>query len=232
MTDDRHARDAPAWLRSYVTREERFVHGPASWSLTLPASSEDLFDAEAFESDERLPYWADLWPSAKRFARFILDGGCPEARDGRRVLELGSGIALVSLALRAVGADALATDYEASALRFAEWNAERNGLAPLRTRTLDWRDPAAELASPLVVAADVLYERRNAESLASLLPQVVAPGGRALLADPRRPWRAHLMERLGERGFEVVERPLGPELGPGGKEVEIVLLECRRPAPR
>jgi hypothetical protein len=93
---------------------------------------------------------------------------------------------------------------------------------------LDWRDPPKDMCAPLVVAADVLYERRNAQAIASLLPAIVAPGGRALLADPRRPWRAELIERLQRAGWSAMETQLGAELGPSGKEIEIVLLECRR----
>lgn len=214
---------APEWLRPFVTKEDRFTHRDIAWTLTLPSNSEDLFDAEAFESDERLPYWADLWPSAKRLARHILDGHVPE----RDAIELGSGVALVSMALKARGANVIATDYEANALRFAELNAARNALGGLLTRVLDWRHPPSDLRAPLVIAADVLYERRNAQAIAALLPKLVAPGGRALLADPRRPWRAELMSLLDRVGWSTVELPLGAEHGPGGRDVEIVLIECR-----
>jgi predicted nicotinamide N-methyase len=158
--------EEPEWLRAFATREEHFAHGSAAWTLTLPASSEDLFDAAAFESDERLPYWADLWPSAKRLARWVLDGNVPESH----AIELGSGVALVALALRARGAEVTATDYEKDALRFAELNAARNALGPLPTRLFDWRHPPQGLSAPLVIAADVLYEKRNADALAELLP--------------------------------------------------------------
>ena len=38
----------------------------------------------------------------------------------------------------------------------------------------------------LILAADVLYERKNAAALADLVPQLLAPGGEAIFADPRR----------------------------------------------
>lgn len=219
---------SPAWLSRFATREDRFVHGDHAWSLVLPKSSEDLFDQAAFDSDERLPYWADLWPSATCLARAILDRRVIEIdASAMDAIELGSGVALVSLAMRAIGASIVATDYEPDALRFAAWNAEANGLGPLATRVLDWRTPPADLSAPLVIAADVLYEKRNADAIAELLPRIVAPGGRALFADPRRPWRAHLMERLAAVGWVVTERPLGIEPGPTGKATPIVLLECR-----
>ena len=70
---------------------------------------------------------------------------------------------------------------------------------------VDWRDPPPELldAAPfdLVVAADVLYERRNAEALASLLPRLVGPKSTVLITDPRRPDAGHLVEALAAVGW-------------------------------
>jgi predicted nicotinamide N-methyase len=147
-----------------------------------------LIDEAEFDSDERLPYWADLWPSARGLTRHLLDAPPPE----RIAVELGAGVALPSLALRRMGVAVRATDWYEDALRFARANAERSGLAPLETGHLDWLRHHGEERYPLVIAADVLYEVRNAEALAELLPRLVAPGGRALVADPGR---------VHERGF-------------------------------
>jgi predicted nicotinamide N-methyase len=221
----------PSALAGFALRTEDFTHGDVRWTLALPASSEDLFDAAAFERDERLPYWADLWPSAKRLARLCLDEPARVVGGGGTVLELGCGVGLVSLALLARGARPIATDYEEDALRFARWNAERNGLGPLEARPLDWREPPSDLRVDRVVGADVLYEKRNALAIASLLARVLAPSGEALLADPRRPWRGAFIDALRvdrERSWSIDEIALGPELGPGGTAIEIVLLRVRR----
>lgn len=172
----------------FETREERFSHRGWSASILLPRAADALIDEAEFESDERLPYWADLWPSARGLARHLLENPPAEAL----ALELGCGVALPSLALRHLGVDALATDWYEEALLFARANAERNKLGELRTSALDWLRPAIRDRFPLVLAADVLYEIRNAEALAAVLPRLVAPGGRALVADPGRVY---------ERGF-------------------------------
>ncbi len=157
---------------------------------------------EEFERDERIPYWADLWPSARALARHLLDAPAPAGR----VLELGCGVALPSLALLSRGADVVATDYYHAALGFAQANAARNGLPALRAAPLDWRDEPALGRFPLVVAADVLYERRNAEALAALLPRVVEDGGAFLLADPGRTYLADFRARMRADGWR--EEPL------------------------
>ncbi|MBV9772607.1 MAG: methyltransferase domain-containing protein, partial [Gemmatimonadetes bacterium] len=158
-------------LRRFVTRVEPFVHGAFWLDVLLPRAADELIDESDFDEDERLPYWADLWPSARALARRLLDGPAPAGR----VLELGCGVALPSLALLSRGADVLATDYYDDALRFARVNAERNGLPALAARLVDWRDLPPDLGRfDTVLAADVLYEQRNAEALAAVLPRVTA----------------------------------------------------------
>ncbi|HET6228451.1 MAG TPA: methyltransferase domain-containing protein [Longimicrobiaceae bacterium] len=198
MTDAVPGPSLEAELRAeFAVREEPFSHGAFSVSVLLPRAAEDLIDESDFNVDERLPYWADLWPSARALARHLLDEPPPAGQ----VVELGCGVALPSLALRSVGASVTATDYYAEALRFARANAERNGLPPLPTAELDWREPPTIGPYDLVLAADVLYEMRNARSLAALLPRIVAPGGSVLLADPGRVYLADFRKMMLAAGW-------------------------------
>src|SRR4051812_22440744 len=185
----------------FDVREETFAHGDFRVRMLLPRAADELIDEAEFEADERMPYWADLWPSARGLTRHLLDR-LPAAS---RIVELGAGVALPSLALRSLGSDPLVTDYYADALRFAEANAARNGLAPLRTALLDWRDPPAGDTWDLVVAADVVYEQRNGEALAELLPKILAGGGQMLLADPGRVYFGEFRDRMEEMDWAVEE---------------------------
>jgi predicted nicotinamide N-methyase len=54
-----------------------------------------------------------------------------------------------------------------------------------------------------VIAADVLYEQRNAEALARLLPRILAEGGHALLADPGRLYFPEFRDRMEEADWCV-----------------------------
>src|SRR5919199_6483413 len=129
--------------------------------LLVPPDPEALLDERAFEDEEFLPYWAELWPSALALAD-ILAGAPPAAR----MLELGCGLGVPSLVAALRGAEVLATDWSPDALELLRANAQRVG-AELAVQRLAWADGAAGLAEtwPLVVAADVLYERRNAPLL-------------------------------------------------------------------
>ncbi|HEV7590595.1 MAG TPA: methyltransferase domain-containing protein [Longimicrobium sp.] len=182
-------------------REEAFAHRDFRVRMLLPRAADALIDEAEFEADERMPYWADLWPSARGLTRHLLD----RPPSARRIVELGAGVALPSLALRSLGADPLATDYYADALRFAEANARRNGFAPLRTALLDWRDPPANDQWDLIVAADVVYEQRNGEAVAELLPRILADGGQMLLADPGRAYFGEFRDRMEEMDWAVEE---------------------------
>jgi predicted nicotinamide N-methyase len=174
--------------------------GPVVLSVLRPRSAEDLIDEDDYARDERLPYWAELWPSALVLAERL--GGRP--LNGLRAVELGCGIGLPSIVAALGGAIVLATDWYAEALDFTRANAAAAG-ARVSTMAVDWRDPPAALLArgpvDLVIGADVLYEERNGAALAALLPRLLPPGGEALIADPRRPHAAALIEPLRAAGW-------------------------------
>src|SRR5262249_19814352 len=68
--------------------------------ILRPPSAEELIDEAAFDEEEFLPYWAELWPSGLALARHVAT--C-EVR-GLRVLELGCGLGLPALAAAHGGA--------------------------------------------------------------------------------------------------------------------------------
>ena len=209
--------------RRFAVREEPFAHGPFSVDLLLPRSADELIDVSAFNTDERLPYWAELWPSARALTRWALDAPLPAGP----ALELGSGVALPALALRWRGARVVASDYYPEALEFARVNALRNSIPPPDTLLLDWRRPPPGLGHfPLVVAADVLYERRNADALLDLLPAVTEPGGRVVIADPGRVHAADFRAALESRGWSAREIARAEEASgaPGSGAVSRIAL--------
>jgi predicted nicotinamide N-methyase len=181
-------------------------------------------DEEEFARDERLPYWADLWPSATALGRRI----SKEDLADRRVVELGCGVGLPSVAALASGARVTATDHYVAALDFARYNARANLGREPETRLLDWHAPGVEELGPfdLVLAADVLYERRNVPALVALIPTLLATGGEVLLADPRRKDTPEFLERMREKGFySAMEESF---VTADGRKVAILLHRLRR----
>jgi predicted nicotinamide N-methyase len=178
-------------------------------AVLRPRDSEALIDEDAFECEERLPYWAELWPSGVALARAV----CGAALGGRRVLELGcGGLALPSIAAALAGARVLATDWAEDALDLARANAERNG-AEIAVERAAWADGDA-LAErgpfDVVLAADVLYERRNLDLIEALLPRL---GRSVWLADPGRPLLEEFLERIaGAWEVRTTQDPVTPRV--------------------
>ena len=101
------------------------------------------------------------------------------------------------------------------------------GLEP-GTALLDWRAPELENLGTfdLVFAADVLYERKNASSLAGLVPKLLAPGGEAVFADPRRDEAPVFLDAMDELGFYDETEEITIEQGT--REVKVLLHHLRR----
>jgi predicted nicotinamide N-methyase len=171
-------------------------------TLLRPPSADELIDEDAFDEDEFLPYWAELWSSGVALAGAV--SGLELS--GARVLELGAGLGLPSLAAALRGAHVLATDWAEDAVDLLRRNAARNGIA-LRVERVRWDEPeplVREAPWELVLGADLLYEQRNADQLLDLLPRL---GGEILLADPGRPFtRSFLAHWRVEQVAEGVHR--------------------------
>jgi len=169
-----------------------------SLTISRPVDYDQLIDDAAADPEQNLPYWAELWPSGVALAAKI--AGDPAITRGRRVLELGCGLGVTAIAALKAGADLLVTDYSPEALTLCALNAlDQAGVAP-RSLQVNWRDLGSPLhageAFPIVLAADVLYERRDVEPLLTLVDRVVAPGGDLWLAEPGRPAAAQFLEAM------------------------------------
>ena len=148
-----------------------------------PANSDELISEQDFAVDDRLPYWADLWPSSVVLARFLrgLRG------EGRTLLELGCGSGAVATAAARAGFEVTATDYYEDSPLFARANAWRNAQVDITARCADWNSWPNDLRGfDMIVASDVLYEQRNAPLIARVMAQSLGQHGEGWIADPGR----------------------------------------------
>ena len=127
-----------AWHRSCMMDDlvEHVIALPGrELAVLAPRDREALLSEEAFEQEEFLPYWAELWPSGVALARAI----ARRPLTGRRALELGCGLGLPALAAALQGGRVLATDWAPDAIALLERNAARNDV-DLTTATYRWDD--------------------------------------------------------------------------------------------
>jgi len=133
----------PKALEATLSRRFRVVEtqvqlGGRTLTILHPASAEDLIDEKEFEQDERLPYWAELWPSSRILGEWVLR----MTGNGRSLLELGCGAGVVATCAGLAGFHVVVSDYYEDALRFAQVNAWRNGAPTPKGLVLDWRNLA------------------------------------------------------------------------------------------
>jgi predicted nicotinamide N-methyase len=172
-----------------VVRQEIDIEG-GPLVVMQPADAAEIPDKHEVDWAPVVPYWSVLWRSgvalAKELARLDLRG--------RRVVELGCGLGVPSLAAARAGAEVLASDQEPEAIALLMRNARENGVE-LSVLQANWSSPDELLAAApfdLAVAADVLYMRQSVAQLLELLPRL-AP--EIWLADPGRSFTEPFFER-------------------------------------
>lgn len=111
-----HGKQESGWDSNALRPVERRIDiNGRPLSVWRPPDMESLIDLVAFDEDERIPYWADVWESAIVLAETLAAGD----GHGLSLLELGCGLGLPSLAAARAGFTVTATDYESPALEGA-----------------------------------------------------------------------------------------------------------------
>ena len=162
----------PSW-RAVEDLVEHVVALPGrELALLAPRDRDALLSEEAFEHEEFLPYWAELWPSALALARVV----ARRAADRPRACSSSAaGSGCRRSPPRSAGGRVLATDWSPDVGRDdrAQRRAQRRcaldaarvplGRATRRRSAPPW---------PLVLASDVLYEapQRRAAARAAAAP--------------------------------------------------------------
>jgi len=188
----------------------RFAQGAVTIELVRPADPDRLLDAPDVlawnRRDDYMPYWAYLWPGAFLLAEAVARRDWPE---GLTALEIGCGLGLAGLVALARGMRVEFTDYDAAPFEFIAQSAVRNRFDPAcwSVARLDWRQPPSN-RYPLILGADVLYERRLVPMVADLLNRLLEPKGVALTAGPYRVATEGLEAALASRDLAAWATPI------------------------
>jgi predicted nicotinamide N-methyase len=186
--------------RHFTTAMEEVTVGSTRYVLRKPENADHLISEADYVMDERLPYWADLWPSARILAETIR----AEVGEGRRLIELGCGLGLATIAAMDAGFDVLATDYYEDAIHMTRANAWRNLGREPAIQLVNWRLWPDDIGTfDVVLAADVLYEKEYAILVADCIARALAPDGVAFIADPGRLALPDFHARLPKAGLRV-----------------------------
>lgn len=150
---------------------------------------------------ERLcPYFGVVWPSARGLAGALEELG-HSVLAGKRVLEIGCGLAVPAFVAASLGGRVTATDFHPEVPRFLERNRALNADVQIDYLELNWSSADQSGEFDWVIGSDILYERQQPELVARTLQSTLKPGGRALIADPARPYLQVFVDEMRKKGF-------------------------------
>jgi len=144
------------------------------------------------------PLFGLIWPSAR-----ILAGAMQTFEiAGKRILEIGCGLALASLVVQRRGADITASDGHPLAAAFLAENLRLNRLAPIPFQTGNWADADPNLGQfDLIIGSDLLYERDQPDLLAGFIDRHSNGRVEVIIVDPDRGNRAKFNRGMADRGY-------------------------------
>ncbi len=210
-------------------RREKVVLKAATFIIDRPGDMEELLDLpsvqSAFNADSYMPYWADIWPAARMLARAVLE---TDWQPDLTALEIGCGLGLAGLAALSKGLRVIFSDYDLTAVAFAERNAGLNGYTNYGAHPFDWRDPPDDLIVPMILGSDLTYEERNHDPLLAVFEKMLAPGGTILLTDQDRPATPAFIARLEQLGWSIARRQMKAG-NPGQRREQGTLYTINRP---
>ena len=161
--------------------------------------SDRLGEAQALGiSSAQWPLFGILWASSKVLAHEM--ASYPIA--GKRILEVGCGLALSSLVLNARHADITATDIHPEAGSFLVENVRINHGGKIPFLRAGWNDASDGLGQfDLIIGSDILYERDHIDLLSEFIDGHAKPVCEVVLVDPGRSNHAAFSKKMVALGY-------------------------------
>lgn len=166
--------------------------------------SDPLGEAEALGiSSAQWPLFGVVWASSEALANEMLDF----AIEGKRILEVGCGMALSSLVLNARGANITATDIHPEVGGFLAENVKLNNGKKIPYLRTGWRDGCDGLGTfDVVIGSDILYERDHIDLLSEFINRHANRKCEVLLVDPGRSHHAPFSKKMITLGYSHSQR--------------------------
>ncbi|WP_028455673.1 class I SAM-dependent methyltransferase [Chitinilyticum litopenaei] len=202
----------------YQTRNQQVhVHSAAPLAIRSLLDKQQFHDPDGSAAAAGItaatwPLFGQVWPSAQKLADLMQTWHI----DGRRVLEIGCGLALASLVIQRREGNITASDCHPLTESFLRANLLLNDLPPLPYHTGNWgRDNPGLGEFDLIIGSDVLYERSHPEQLAGFIALHAAPACEVLIVDPNRSNRNAFHRVMAGLGFAHTETAIVAPLHDG-----------------
>jgi predicted nicotinamide N-methyase len=186
-------------LRSLLDRQQ--YHDPSDEAQALGISP------------AQWPLFGLLWPSA----RILADAMHLFELAGKRILEIGCGLALASLVVHRRSGNITASDHHPLAAAFLLENLRLNQLPQMKYESGDWSRANPRLGRfDLIIGSDVLYDRGQPEALSGFIDRHSAGIVEVLIADPDRGNQAGFNRMMDALGYSHTEARVWSLPGNGG----------------
>ncbi|MGJ8663703.1 MAG: class I SAM-dependent methyltransferase [Marinicella sp.] len=145
------------------------------------------------------PIFGVIWPSSLVLAHYISN----YPTTGKRILEIGCGMALSSLLLNDQNADITATDHHPDAEFFLQRNTLLNQGKDIVYERVDWADETDELGLfDLIIGSDILYEDEHILMVADFINCHASATCEVILVDPGRGRKTKISTLMQTYGYE------------------------------
>jgi predicted nicotinamide N-methyase len=144
------------------------------------------------------PLFGIIWPAGLVLAHYMSN----YPTEGKRILEMGCGMALSSLLLNHQNADITATDHHPEAAFFLQRNTLLNQGKDIEFKRLDWADKTDQLGLfDVIIGSDILYEDQHIQLVADFINSHASPRCEIILVDPGRGRKNKLGVLMQEFGY-------------------------------
>jgi len=152
-----------------------------------------------------------VWPSSKMLASKV----SVLELEGKRVLEIGCGLALSSIVLHQMGVDITASDYHPLAKAFLDKNVLSNDLSPIKYQTGNWETENPLLGKfDLIIGSDILYEPDHVGQVSNFIDSHSSVDVNVMIVDPNRGNRSRFTKKMIALGYtHQFERFNVPDIG-------------------
>lgn len=195
-------------MPGYKVKHESIMLGDSEFTIrslidNLQYADADGEAAAAGISSSSWSLFGLVWPSARILAAEMQDYDIA----GKRVLEIGCGLALASLVVHRRKGDITATDRHPLAQSFLNKNLFLNDLPLLPYQMGNWeRDNPGLGRFDVIIGSDVLYERDQPRDLAAFIAAHACAKVEVMIVDPDRGNRSAFCQHMASQGFKVEVR--------------------------
>ena len=173
------------------------------------------------------PYFGLIWDAARGLSVYLSQR---EDLPGKRMVEIGCGLAIPSMLAAKKGASVVATDLHPGVGEFLQLNLKLNGLDQsqnFKYLEIDWRenlDTLFESNPEIIFGSDIMYDKKRAESVAQFVAESFKRNIKeAVIADSGRPYIDTFVKGVEKYGLTVRREKL-EVIGTEKKPIAIHLL--------